>query len=108
MLRSRKIYLLKAIDKGFFKTWPGLTDKLVKIHLHPTTYTAKGHLSQTKQHLQSTKSPSKENNSTYLANIRKNIKVLKSTATSGEKQSLEELLRSILTKTPFHLLNHLT
>ena len=88
-----KSTFLKAINKGFFKTWPGLTDKLVKKHLHPTTYTAKGHLSQTRQHLQSTKTPSPEDNSTYLENIKKNITALRAKANSDDKKNLEQIIR---------------
>ena len=41
----------KAIQMGFFKTWPGLTKELVAKHLPPVTATAKGHLMQSCQHL---------------------------------------------------------
>ena len=48
---------LKAIEKGFFKSWPALTKKLFTKHLPPVMATAKGHLMQTRQHLQSTTRP---------------------------------------------------
>ena len=44
-----------AIKKGFLKTWPGLTVDLVDKYLTPTIATEQGHLTQEKQHLQSTK-----------------------------------------------------
>ena len=81
-----KSTFLKAINKGFFKTWPGLSQKLVKKHLHPSTYTAKGHLAQTRQHLQSTKIPPPTQTSTYLDNIKKNIKAIRKSDTSDGKQ----------------------
>ena len=65
----------------------------MKKHLHPTTYTAKGHLSQTRQHLQSTKTPSPEDNSTYLENIKKNITALRAKANSDDKKNLEQIIR---------------
>ena len=45
----------KAITKGFLKTFPGLTPQLVDKYLPPSVATAKGHLNQERQHLQSTK-----------------------------------------------------
>jgi hypothetical protein len=45
---------IKAIDAGFFTTWPGLTSKLVKKHLPKSLATAKGHLRQERQGLRST------------------------------------------------------
>ena len=36
----------KAIDAGFFATWPGLTSELVRKHLPKLLATAKGHLQQ--------------------------------------------------------------
>ena len=46
---------VQVIKKGFFKTWPGLTPELVEKHLPPSIASAKGHIVQEKQHLQSTK-----------------------------------------------------
>ena len=88
-----KSTFLKAIKTGFFKSWSGLSEKLVTKHLHSSTATAKGHLSQTRQHLQSTEIKL-INNAVYLNNIRKNSKALKATATSGANKSIEELLRT--------------
>jgi hypothetical protein len=49
---------IKAIDSGFFTTWPGLTsDDLVKKHLPKSLAAAKGHLRQERQGLQSTQPP---------------------------------------------------
>jgi len=46
----------KAIDNGFFKTWPGLTSKRVRqfMKINPTA-TVKGHLTQERKNLRSTK-----------------------------------------------------
>ena len=48
--------LIKAIKNHHFKSWPGLTVKLVRKSLPDSTATAKGHLNQERQGLQSTKS----------------------------------------------------
>jgi hypothetical protein len=45
---------VSATQQGFFLSWPGLTTKLIKKHLPPCIATAKGHLDQEQQHLQST------------------------------------------------------
>ena len=36
--------LLEAIKQGYLKTWPGLTEKLIKKHLDKSRNTAMGHL----------------------------------------------------------------
>ena len=46
----------KAIDAGFFSTWPGLTSDLVRKHLPKSLATAKGHLKQDRKNVRSTKS----------------------------------------------------
>jgi hypothetical protein len=46
--------LLKAIQRGYFTTWPGLTVDLIRKHLPPQPATIKGHLDQEAQGLQST------------------------------------------------------
>ena len=46
---------LTAITKGNFITWPGLTPTLIKKHLPPSMFTAKGHMNQENKNLQSTK-----------------------------------------------------
>ena len=45
----------KAIDAGYFTTWPGLTSELVCKHLPKLLATAKGHLKQYRQNIRSTK-----------------------------------------------------
>ena len=45
----------KAIDAGYFATWPGLTSELVRKHLSPSIATAKGHHQQDRQNVRSTK-----------------------------------------------------
>ena len=45
---------IKAIKAGFFATWPGLTENLVKKHLPKSIATAKGHLKQEQQGIRST------------------------------------------------------
>ena len=51
-----KSTFIAAIKKGFLKSWPGLTAKLVDKYLNDSVATAQGHLNQQRQHLQSTKS----------------------------------------------------
>ena len=45
----------KAIDAGYFATWPGLTSDLVRKHLAKSVATAKGHLRQDRKNVRSTK-----------------------------------------------------
>ena len=45
----------KAIDTGYFTTWPGLTSKLVRKHIPTSVETTKGHLRLSRQHIRSTK-----------------------------------------------------
>ena len=45
----------KAIKKGNFQSWPGLTPELVLKHLQPSIATHYGHLNQERQNLQSTR-----------------------------------------------------
>ena len=47
-----------AITAGFFITWTGLTSALVRKHLPTSIATAKGHLRQDQQNVQSTKNTS--------------------------------------------------
>ena len=49
---------LEAVRRNHLITWPGLTPKLITKHLTPSIATAKSHLNQERQGLQSTKSPS--------------------------------------------------
>ena len=46
----------KAIDAGYFTTWPGFTSKLVHKHLPTSIETAKVHLRLARQHIRSTSS----------------------------------------------------
>ena len=46
---------IKAIDAGFFATWPGLTSQLVKKHLSRTIETDMGHLRADRKNTRSTK-----------------------------------------------------
>ena len=50
-----KSTLLKAVNNNNFITWPGLTPTNVQKYYKDTVYTAKGHLNQEKQNIQSTK-----------------------------------------------------
>ena len=45
----------KAIDAGYFTTWPGLTSNLVCKHLPVSIEMAKCHLQLARQHVQSTR-----------------------------------------------------
>lgn len=46
---------IKAIDAGFFATWPGLTSQLVRHHLQKSEATIKGHLRTARANQRSTK-----------------------------------------------------
>ena len=45
----------KAINAGYFATWPGLTSELVRKHLPKLLATAKGHMKQYPKNIRSTK-----------------------------------------------------
>ena len=77
-----KSTFLKAIKLGFFKTWPGLSERLITKHLHPSPATSKGHLCQTRQHLQSTK-----HNNTHVGDIKHNVESLKKVQALHPKQT---------------------
>ena len=47
--------LLKSIKKGFLKTWPGLTEKIIQRHLEKSRNTKMVHMYIRRQGLQSTK-----------------------------------------------------
>ena len=47
--------ILKDIKKGFLKTWPGLTEKLIKKHLEKSRNTTMGLLHRRRQELKSNK-----------------------------------------------------
>ena len=46
---------IKAVNNNFFTTWPGLTAQHIQKHLPKSPATTKGHLDQTRQGIQSTK-----------------------------------------------------
>ena len=52
-----KSTLLRAIKNNHFTTWPGMDEKFMRKHLTPSISSAKGHLNQERQGLQSTKQP---------------------------------------------------
>ena len=45
----------KAIDSGFFATWPGLTSKLIRKHLSKRLETSMGHMRADRKNVRSTK-----------------------------------------------------
>ncbi|KAL7484256.1 hypothetical protein ACHAW6_009898, partial [Cyclotella cf. meneghiniana] len=45
----------KAIDRGYFRGWPGLTSTRVRRFVKPSEYSAMGHLDQRRQGIRSTK-----------------------------------------------------
>ena len=47
--------LVRAISRGHFQSWPGLTTTLILQHLPKSIATAKGHLRELQQNIQSTK-----------------------------------------------------
>ena len=55
---------LRAIQAGFYTTWPGLTPELVDKHLDKSTNIVKGHLRQIQQNLRSTSKPTQTPTST--------------------------------------------
>ena len=50
-----KSTLLHAIKNNHFTTWPGMDEKFIRKYLTPSILSAKGHLNQERQGLQSTK-----------------------------------------------------
>ena len=62
--------LIKAIRNNHLFIWPGLDENLVTKHLPPSLNTAKGHLQQKRQHLQSTKYPPSTDEETNLVKAR--------------------------------------
>ena len=82
--------LVNSINNNHFTSWPGLTPSLITKNLPPVLATAKGHLHQEKQNLQSTKI-----SSTYaeqLKKIKANIKKIKLNLPPGKsfRTALEE------------------
>ena len=50
----------KAIDNGFFSTWPGLSSELIRKHLDPSIPTIMGRMQRTRQGIRSTTPPEPE------------------------------------------------
>eukprot|EP00978_Attheya_sp_CCMP212_P016489 scaffold43259_cov66-Attheya_sp.AAC.2 len=50
----------KAITKGYFRSWPGLTVENVRKHLPKSDATIKGHLDHTRKNIRSTQVPIKD------------------------------------------------
>ena len=46
---------IKAIERGYYESWPGLTTELVRKHLPKIIHIAKGHIHQEHKNLRSTK-----------------------------------------------------
>ena len=55
LFSSTTTSLLKATKQGFLKTWPGLTEKLIKKNLEKSRNTTMGHLHMRRQELKLTK-----------------------------------------------------
>ena len=55
LFSSTTVSLLEASEQGFLKTWPGLTDKLIKKHLDKSSNITMVHLHMIRQGLKSTK-----------------------------------------------------
>jgi hypothetical protein len=49
-----KSALIKAVKQGHLKTWPGLTEDAINMHLKMTPATAMGHMNQKRQNICST------------------------------------------------------
>ena len=89
---------ITAVNNNQFMSWPGLTTKLIKKHLPPNRATAKSHLHQESQHLQSTKP---HDTDMYLKNIKRNIARLKNSVSNN--QSLKGLLANDIAADAFPL-----
>ena len=86
---------ITAIKNNHFLTWPGLTAQLIAKHLPRNRATAKGHIHQEAQGLQSTK---KIDNDSYIKTIRNNISRL----TRGNKGvNIKQLLEEDMEKDAF-------
>eukprot|EP00978_Attheya_sp_CCMP212_P013058 scaffold32606_cov75-Attheya_sp.AAC.1 len=57
-----KLTWLRAIKDGNFKSWPGLTEELIKKHLPASMNTSLGHMHQTRQGIRSTKTATTDDN----------------------------------------------
>ena len=59
----------KAVDAGYFITWPGLTSELVCKHLPKSMDISKGHLQQDHQNVRSTKPPTDPPTTPYAPRV---------------------------------------
>ena len=91
-----KVTFLHAIQRGFFKSWPGLTRNLVLKNLEDSIYTSMGHIRQERQGLQSTKSPAHPK---YLDLLKKRITTLQAKLTKG--QSLQDRIQQDILEDAF-------
>ena len=71
----------RAIDRGHFATFPGLSSKVVRKHLQPSIATAKGHMTKERQNIRSTKDP----NNKPTVTIKKNLESKEFTNTATFK-----------------------
>ena len=94
---------IKAIKNGHFTSWPGLTPELVTKHLPTSVYTAKGHLNQEKQFLQSTKQQPKDY-ATTLKHIKYKLEQLKTQISNDT--SLTDVLKQDIIKDAFPHSDH--
>ena len=92
---------LQAVDNNYFTIWPGLTTKLIQKHLTNKIRTAKGHLNQERQHLQST-TLSQDNYDAYIKNIKQHIQRLKIVLLEGA--SFEDILKKDNTRQCFPII----
>ena len=89
---------IRAIDNGHFISWPGLTSALVRKHLNPSLFTAKGHLNQERQGIQSTKNTHVSYKST-IEKIRNHVAQLKKNLPTGT--TLEDAIRTEIIQDSF-------
>jgi len=61
-----KSTFLKAINAGFFATWPSLTHQNAQKHLKKSIATAKGHLDQQRKNIRSTKKQTPQEDDTTI------------------------------------------
>jgi hypothetical protein len=51
MFSPSKTTWIKAIQNGFFQSWPGVTQQAVNKHFPKSIATAKGHMDQTRKNV---------------------------------------------------------
>ena len=86
---------MRAIQNGFFKSWPGLTKNLVLKSLDQSIHTSMGHIRQERQGLQSTKTLDPRN----LELLRARIAKLKAKLKKGE--SLQDVVQQDISDDAF-------